>query len=171
MKYSIVFSISIVFIISSFNSYSQDTATLIPPHVYKIILQTTEGKTLNGNLEQINSSAILMNMNTYNFENINTVKIYRKGSVGRGLLIGFLSGALTGIAYGIISGDDDPNQWFAMTAGEKAFGGAVVFGAAGSLTGLIIGLIHKQFTINGKKEKYQQMRGSLARKFQPRVDF
>ena len=162
---------SLMFLFSSFNSQSQDTATLIPPHTYKVVLQTKEGKTINGNLQQINSSAILMNMNTYNFENINTVKIYRKGSVGRGLLIGFLSGAVIGIATGLISGDDDPNQWFSMTAGEKAFGGAVIFGAAGSAAGAIIGLIHKQFTINGKKERYQQMRGSMARKFQPRLDF
>ncbi len=171
MKNFIAFSMSLMLLISAFNSQSQDTATLIPPHSYKAVLQTKEGKTINGDLQQINSSAILINMNTYNFENINTVKIYRKGSVGRGLLIGFLSGAVIGIATGLISGDDNPNQWFAMTAGEKAFGGAVLFGAAGAATGAIVGLIHKQFTINGKSEKYQLLRKSMAGKFQPRLDF
>ncbi len=171
MKYLIAFSISLLFLISSFNCQSQDTATLIPPHAYKVVLQTKEGKVINGNLKQINSSAILTNMDTYNLENINTVKIYKKGSVGRGLLIGFLSGAVIGIATGLISGDDPPNQWFSMSAGEKAFGGALIFGSMGAATGAVIGLIHKKFTINGNKEKYQQMRGSMARKFQQRVDF
>jgi hypothetical protein len=56
---------------------------------------------------------------------------------GLGLLIGGASGAIVGFA----SGDDDPAQWFAFTAEEKALALGVVLGAGGALVGGIIGAI------------------------------
>jgi len=60
-------------------------------------------------------------------------------SVGVGLLVGSVSGVLVGLA----SGDDDPQQWFAFSAGEKAAIGGVALGLTGAAVGLIVGLVRR----------------------------
>ena len=61
-------------------------------------------------------------------------------SFGVGLLVGAGSGALIGLA----SGDDDPQQWFAFTAEEKALVGGAMLGLTGGVVGLIVGLVRRQ---------------------------
>lgn len=72
------------------------------------------------------------------------VREVRNASTGRGALKGMGGGALaTGAAFGLIglmSGDDSPNQWFAMTAGQKGALGLVVGGALGAIVGLVAGI-------------------------------
>lgn len=58
----------------------------------------------------------------------------------RGLGYGFLIGAAAGTVIGAASGDDDPSEWFAMSAGEKAVVGAVSLGLLGGIVGGVIGL-------------------------------
>ena len=164
-----------MFLFTSFTSFAQDSATLIPPKPYKVILKTKDGQFITGNLNSISNTSLSMsdkkiNMQSYDIEKIIDLKIYKKGSVGRGAIIGFLTGAITGFVIGMASGDDDPKQWFAMTSSEKAFTGGILLGGAGALTGALLGLIHKKITINGQKEKYQNMKTRMAKKFQPRID-
>ncbi len=64
-----------------------------------------------------------------------------------GVLIGAGVGLFSGVIGGFISGDDPENQWFAMTAGEKAAVGGAIFGLGGAVVGGVIGLFIK------KKEK------------------
>lgn len=60
-------------------------------------------------------------------------------SVGVGLLVGAGTGALIGLA----SGDDDPQQWFAFSAEEKALMGGAMLGVTGAVVGLIVGLVRR----------------------------
>ncbi len=64
----------------------------------------------------------------------------RKSRFLQGLGYGFLVGAVTGTVIGAASGDDDPSQFFSMTAGEKAAVGAVSLGLLGGIVGGVIGL-------------------------------
>ena len=67
----------------------------------------------------------------------------KRSQAGRGARIGALVGLVAGMALGFASGDDDPNGWFAMTAGEKALAGGVLLGGTGGLLGLIVGATHR----------------------------
>ena len=68
----------------------------------------------------------------------------QKGGFGRGAWIGALIGLGTGALAGLISGNDDPNTFLAMTAGEKALILGTLGGAGGAIIGGIIGLATKK---------------------------
>jgi hypothetical protein len=97
-----------------------------------------------------------------NLPDIEYVKIHRKGSFGRSVLIGTAIGVFVGAITGYAGGDDPKDSWFATTAGEKAIGGALGGGFLGALTGMIIGFAaHKTFIIHGKKDKFDKMRDRM----------
>jgi hypothetical protein len=101
----------------------------------------------------------------FEYKDLETVEIYKKGQVWRSSLKGLLIGVAIGAAIGFASGDDDKDQFIAFTAGEKAAALGVAGGTAGTLTGLIIGLAaHKTFFIHGKKERYDRMRKKMINK-------
>ena len=125
--------------------------------------------------------------NTMNIgvDQIQSISLKKKNSVIKGALIGLGIGVLTGAVIGFASGDDpvesyyssdqDPfgignffvsiNNAFAMTAGEKALGGAVLLGGTGAIVGVIIGAIaKKKFIIGGKKEVYRDLQGDLMKR-------
>ncbi len=61
-----------------------------------------------------------------------------KGAVA-GLGVGLAVGALTGVLIGAVAGGDDPDQFLAFSAGEKAAMGGVLLGGLGGLLGIPIG--------------------------------
>ena len=65
----------------------------------------------------------------------------REGGRGalRGLGLGALAGGVLGACVGFAGGDDDPNLWLAMTAGQKAVAGGIVFGVLAAPVGALIG--------------------------------
>ena len=111
---------------------------------------------------------------------INTIALQRKNAGLKGTLIGLGTGAIIGALTGFISGDDPiqecgPNDFFcigaainnafAMTAGEKAFVGAIGLGLTGALTGFILGKVaKKKFIIGGKKDTYRDIQGELMKR-------
>jgi len=104
-------------------------------------------------------------LRSYNYANINYIRLKPKGSAGRGALYGALVGAVTGIISGVASGDDDPTMWFAMTAGEKAFAAGTFLALVGGLIGLVTGSFsHKKFRIDGNRQKFQKMKTTLLKK-------
>jgi hypothetical protein len=104
-------------------------------------------------------------MYRFEYKDLAKAEIYKKGKVGRSVLTGLLIGAGVGAVIGFASGDDSKDQWFALTAGEKAFGLGVFGGGLGAITGLIVGLAaHKTFVIRGKKENYERMRKKMIKK-------
>lgn len=112
-------------------------------------------------------------------DQVHTISLKRKNAGLKGMLIGFGVGALYGIVSGFISGDDPVTPYtgtfadafigignaFAMTAGEKAVAGGLIFGTGGAIVGLIIGSVaKKKFTIGGKKEKVRDLHAELVQK-------
>lgn len=114
-------------------------------------------------------------------EQINIITMQKKNAKLKGTLIGLGIGVLTGVISGFASGDDpvytapvnDPftgffvviNNAFAMTAGEKAFSGALVFGTGGALAGLLIySVVKKKFIIGGKKERLRDLQRDLMQR-------
>lgn len=102
----------------------------------------------------------------FRYVDLSAVVLYKKGVIGRSVLIGFCIGAGVGALIGLASGDDDPHKtWLAYTAGEKAIGGGTLVGGVGALVGLIVGAAaHKTFYIRGKREKYEKMRARMIAK-------
>ncbi|MEI9909239.1 MAG: hypothetical protein WDO71_06025 [Bacteroidota bacterium] len=145
---------------------------------------------IKGRLYAINDDqlVLLKSVNNQQYipvENIKSFSLRRKNSILKGALIGFGTGALTGIIMGLASGDDsvdeypdastDPwgigtfgtalNNAFALTAEEKALVGGIGMGASGAIIGTIIGAVaKKKFIIGGKKEKFRDLRAELMMK-------
>ena len=138
-----------------------------------------------GNNKYFRSSKFLssaVNVGSYNIQvsQINTIALQRKNAGLKGTLIGLGTGAIIGALTGFISGDDPiqecgPNDFFcigaainnalAMTAGEKAFVGAIGLGLTGALTGFILGKVaKKKFIIGGKKDTYRDIQGELMKR-------
>jgi len=63
----------------------------------------------------------------------------RKRATLRGLGIGALAGAAIGVAAGFADGDDPPDAFIAMTAGEKAVAAGLALGGLGGVVGALIG--------------------------------
>ena len=77
---------------------------------------------------------------------------------------GSLIGVGSGVAAGLIEGDDPENYFFSFSAGDKALAYGILLGVTGALLGLLLGaVVRKKFTISGSKEKFDQMRYNLLR--------
>ena len=61
-----------------------------------------------------------------------------KGAL-RGAVAGLLAGAVAGFVLGLASGDDPPEAWLGMSAGEKGAFGSVMIGSLGLLVGSLVG--------------------------------
>ena len=94
---------------------------------------------------------------------IDKIKARRTKSVGRGILIGSITGIAVGGIIGLASGDDPTDTWFAMTAGEKALVSGIFVGGIGAVTGLIIGSIRVKFTINGNIQDYNRQKKKMRK--------
>lgn len=118
-------------------------------------------------------------LNTMKFDEIKEVRFKRKGSVGRGVLIGGISGFISGALAGLIIGDDkvlppseDPFRVSAIlytSAGEKALGLGVTGMMLGSITGALIGALStKRFVIGNDRSKFHAMSAKMkSRLMQP----
>jgi len=94
------------------------------------------------------------------------VKIRRKNSIGKGVLIGALSGLGAGIILGLIEGDDEPGGDFDImnySAGEKAILYGITFMIPGAAIGAAVGSIKIKIPINGSMSTYEKNRKKLKR--------
>ena len=100
------------------------------------------------------------------YQNITRASVRRKGSVGRGILIGGLSGMFLGGIIGYAS-YKSPNcegayMCWDFGPGTDAAAGASVGTLAGAAIGGIIGaLAKKTWTIGGKKNRFNEMKTSV----------
>jgi hypothetical protein len=99
---------------------------------------------------------------------IQTIKIRKSGSVGRGIMIGALGGFLTGLTIGLIQGDDEvnPNCMFFCdysppTALDKGLANGVGLGLLGGITGAIVGSVKIKIPINGNRDIFEMNRPKL----------
>jgi len=108
--------------------------------------------------------------NTICYQNLSELKIHRKGSVGRGILIGGLTGMMVGGVAGLIS-YKKPSAYCENTSlcvtwdfgpGYNAAAGASVGTLVGAAIGGIIGaLAKKKFIIGGNRNKFAHMKASV----------
>ena len=147
-------------------------------------INTMDGKTIKGWLYNTDSAAVYLlharakalpppnykapnqNQPTYSIDalQINTIALKKKNAGLKGTLIGLGVGTVLGAVIGLASGDDPPEEWFALTAGEKALGLGLIGGGAGALIGGIAGALSKKvFIIGGKKDAYRNAQAELNR--------
>ena len=105
--------ILLVFVLAFLVSKSQSDdgyAKKIKP--FNAYIKTVDNKTVKATLRGINDSLLMVSASLRGHqwqipaENIQSFSIRRKNSVGKGALIGFGIGAVTGIISGLASGDD-----------------------------------------------------------------
>ena len=181
IKTTIMKLLIIAFIFFTQQASANTIDTLPLKHrVYKTTILDYKNQSSFGYLSEIKDSVVMLspapitfnsifsdnnNIRSFNYKDISTVSIRRTGSTGRGILIGALTGLATGIIAGFVEGDDPPEYWFAMTAGEKAIGYGALGSVAGAGIGAIIGAISKKkFTIGSKKEKFDEMRMNVLQR-------
>ena len=123
----------------------------------------------------VSSSVVIQDYSTNRFKivklninNIETIKTRRKNSIGKGVLIGAVSGFVVGGLIGLIDGDDPPcptDSWFCMrfTAEEKALMAGVPLAVGGAVIGALIGSIKVKIPINGSINNYNRNKNKLKK--------
>jgi hypothetical protein len=127
-----------------------------------LVVTRTNGQQVIGELIAVKPNSLLLLGPARKDESVNTVdiksiKIVRKSRAGMGVVLGLVSGALGGALWGHheAGGDED---------GLYVFGGALLFGGVGALTGLVAGVaagLDDEIVLSGQPESV--VRSSLAR--------
>jgi hypothetical protein len=100
---------------------------------------------------------------------IKTIRFKRKASVGRGAVIGGVTGLVLGAIIGFADGDDQcpPGSWciYSATAEEKALAGGLVLCAAGTMVGVIAGAAAsgQKIRINGDQTTFQSKQEEMKK--------
>ncbi len=89
--------------------------------------------------------------------NISLIKLRRKGAVGKGAGIGFLSGVAVGAIIGLADGDE-----FLFPKEAKAGIAGAFIGVIGTGVGAIVGTGKKKIPIDGNIEAYITHLNSLT---------
>ena len=167
------------------HALAQDSSKRFRKMVFEAKVYNADNKMITEDyLLQVNDSSILLgnkpdhfSLSPYssnpvtliNYNDIGLIKIKRKGSVGRGALIGAVAGIVVGALAGLASGDDDPEInspvdifYPPMTAGQKALAAGAMCGLLGGVTGAIIGAVAKKtFTINRNPSALKELNTTL----------
>jgi len=149
---------------------------------FNVYITTVDNKSITATLRGANDSLLLVKGSKGNqwqipAENIQSFSIRRKNSVGKGALIGFGIGAVTGIISGLASGDDpvsndvpdDFSSVFSPSLNTTSVGKAATrgfgFGIGGAIIGGISGaLMRKKFVIGGRKETFRDLQSEIMKK-------
>lgn len=134
------------------------------PFNIKAVLYETKDSSIS-----VSSSVVKQDYSTGNFEisnlhinEIETIKIRRKGSVGRGVWIGALAGCALGGIIGLASGDDPPGI-MSFSAEDKAILGGFTGTFFGGGIGAIMGIIKVEIPINGSISNYNNQKNKLRK--------
>ncbi len=139
--------------------------------VYKIWITKMDGSKVRGFFYAADAQGVTIsksktpdesNLLSVEAENISLIKMRRKGAVGKGAGIGFLSGAAVGGIIGYAAGDAQEPGFFALTKETKAGGAAILFGLVGTGVGAIVGTGKKKIPIDGNIETYRIRLNSLT---------
>lgn len=149
------FMLLAIFITSSIALQAQNTSKKIKPHKVWITLldeSKVKGVLYSVDAESIkiseNNSLDVSNLTTINANQIEIIKIRRKGKIGKSAWIGAVSGAGLGVIIGVAS---DSDGWEAVVA----TGSGILLGIVGTGVGAGIGAIKKRILINGDIKIYQ----------------
>lgn len=125
---------------------------------HKVWITTLDGSKERGILFSADESSVKISKNNYfdisnltsiDSENIDVIKIRRKGKIGRGAWIGAASGAGFGVILGLIVDDEDTNE------GLVATGGGITLGILGTGVGIVVSTNKKKVKINGEPSLYK----------------
>ena len=111
------------------------------------------------NRQQISDKSLI----EFQISNIETIKLRKSKKIGKGILIGAVTGLVAGGLVGLIDGDDPSGTWFALSAEDKAVIGGVYLAVCGAGIGALIGSIKIKIPINGNSEKYRKNKTDLRR--------
>jgi hypothetical protein len=147
--------------------------------IYKTwISVNNDSKIFKGVLYKIKDSSILVSnsimkkdyikgkydISKINYNRIDIVKANRKNSVGRGILIGAVTGFAIGGLTGMLSGDDNPDEiYFSSTAEEKAKEDAIILSILGGSIGAIVGNVKVKIPIKGNMEDFNRHKKKLKK--------
>ena len=167
---SIYLVVLLSFVLSVNTVYAQGTKIDLNSDDYIAKVYTSEGKTvgpivgIQDNYLEIRNLAFGKYDEVAQIESIDIekIKIYRKGRVGRSLIYGGLSGVLFGAALGIASGDD-PDDFISFKAEEKAVVMGIFFAIPGTIIGGIIGTKKIVIPIKNKHQNYAQQRELISK--------
>ena len=167
-----VFCVALFFILCCLNhTQAQDFGK--ESNKYKVwITLIDEPFNVNGILYELKDSSLLVsNYKTYsdfiidnnptielNISNIELIETRKRNRVGKGILIGAVSGFAVGGLIGLTRGDDAE-----QTAGQKAVIGGLSLAAAGGLVGLLVGSVKVVIPIEGNFIKYKDQRQKLQK--------
>jgi hypothetical protein len=147
MRY-IILAITVFTLISPARAVAQDVLWLKPGAKVRMTAPTLGLSERVGRVQELNGDTLVVQVNAMHRGQLRLelldvpmssmtkldVTTGRRGHWREGAGIGFLAGALLGLA----SGDDPSNEWFAYSAGEKALAGGFVFGLIGTGVGALI---------------------------------
>jgi len=123
----------------------------------------------------VSSSVVIQDYSTDRFSafklqinDIETIKIRGKNSIGNGVLIGAITGFIVGGLIGFISGNDPPcpqGSWicFRFTAGEKALLAGIPLSIGGAGIGALIGSVKIKIPISGSIDNYNKNKNTLTK--------
>ena len=116
------------------------------------------------NKQQISDKSLV----EFQIRNIETIKLRKSKKIGKGILIGAVTGLVAGGLVGLISGDDPPCSsggliCFRFSAEEKAIMAGVSLAVCGAGIGALIGSIKIKIPINGSSKKYSKNKTDLRR--------
>ncbi len=123
----------------------------------------------------VSNSVVMQDYNKDKFEtvelNINKIEIIktrRKNSIGKGVLIGAISGFAIGSLIGLMSGDDPPcssGEWFCLrfNSRQKAMMNGIGLSVIGVGIGALMGTIKIKIPIDGNIDKYNQNKDKLRK--------
>jgi len=131
--------------------------------IYKVWLTLVDGSTVRGDFYSANIEGIKIRDNSLDIskltltkpQNIQILKIRRRGKIGKGVWVGVVSGLALGGLIGLIDGDDEPG-FLIMTAEEKAVSLGIAFAFVGSGVGPLIASGRKKIVINGDLKNYEK---------------
>ena len=110
--------------------------------------------------KHLNKLELTRNNQSINIQNIETIKFRRKGRIGRGILVGALTGFTIGGILGL-SSEDDRRGIVSFTKEQKALMGGVVLSVPGAIIGAIIGSLKVKIPINGNRTTFKNRKKDL----------
>ncbi len=158
-------------ILVSASVFSQDSTLRKKYRLRAIIRHEGNKPTTRAFLADINDTAVLLMQTPTSFRAVNNasttavpyyqikvITVYRKGSVGRGMLYGTIAGTVLG---GVTGAALAPHCHDCKhgTSGLIVVGSSMIGATTGFLIGTFVGSIsRKMFEIGGRKDRFQRMK-------------
>lgn len=171
-KHYLLVLISYLMVVSAF------TQSIEMKKPYDAWIQLMKGPPKPGKLLQLSDHAIVLSnpyarpgsaayTRVYNIQQIKTVMVRKKGSIGRGAFVGALLGGTIGVIAGSAAGDDscEGNVFsgclYSTTAKTQTTYLGFLGACGGSLIGMGVGSAKIRIPINGEHSKYKTQRKKL----------